>query len=469
MTKKDKHIHILGIGGTFMGNLSLLAKERGYHVTGSDGPLYPPMSDVLHNANIAVSQGYGLEALALNPDYFVIGNALTRGMPIVEALLNQRKPLISGPQWLSDHILAHKTRVIGVAGTHGKTTTSSLLAWILSESGYQPGFLIGGVSPQLGASARFGGTAPDGETYFVLECDEYDSAFFDKRSKFVHYRPHITVLNNLEFDHADIFADLSAIEQQFHHLVRILPNQGLIVAPKKDVALQRVLAKGCWTPVSTVAQQDEQTQANFSDWGYKNMSSDGHTWQVYHKGELWGTVEWGLLGEHNQQNALAAIAVASHIGISPLQGIAALQRFQGVKRRLEVRHSNTNVTVYDDFAHHPTAIKKTLGGLRAKVGNAPIIAIVDIRSNTMKKGTHQGHFNAALQAADAVFFYQDKTTVVWDVNAEFQQLNKPGGVYHNIAELIQATQQMMHSYPETQKHLLVMSNGNLEFLYQNIC
>ena len=382
MAKTKQHLHILGIGGTFMGRLGLQAKGLGYHVTGSDGPLYPPMSDLLRRENIPVHEGYGSEILQLHPDYFIIGNALIRGMPIVEDLLNKRAPLISGPQWLSDHVLNHKTRVLGVAGTHGKTTTSSLLAWILMQAGYNPGFLIGGVSKQLGQSAQVGGTAPDGHTYFVLECDEYDSAFFDKRSKFVHYRPNITILNNLEFDHADIFPDLSAIEQQFHHLVRVLPSDGLILAPKGDVALERVLARGAWTPISTFAKQTTSPEAQTTQWGFETLSADGSHWHLLHKGEIWGTVKWHLLGAHNQQNAVAAIAAAAHIGISPIQSIQALSEFQGVKRRLEIRYNSPSLTVYDDFAHHPTAIQLTLAGLRAKVGKAPIIAVVDICSNT---------------------------------------------------------------------------------------
>jgi UDP-N-acetylmuramate: L-alanyl-gamma-D-glutamyl-meso-diaminopimelate ligase len=467
MTTQQQHLHILGIGGTFMGSLSLLAKSLGYHVTGSDGPLYPPMSDLLHRENIELHEGYGTEILDLHPDCIVVGNALKRGMPIIEALLNQRAPLISGPQWLSEKILNHKTRVLGVAGTHGKTTTSSLLAWILTQAGYNPGFLIGGVSKQLKQSAQLGDTAPDGHTYFVLECDEYDSAFFDKRSKFVHYRPNVTILNNLEFDHADIFPDLSAIEQQFHHLVRVLPSEGLIITPESDPALERVLARGCWTPVSTFSKQTTHPEKQTAEWGYETLSADGHHWNLLHKGEIWGTVKWHLLGTHNQQNAVAAIAAAAHIGISPTQSIQALAQFEGVKRRLEIRHTSPSLMVYDDFAHHPTAIYLTLAGLRAKVDKAPIIVVVDISSNTMKKGSHQGHFKQALQAADAVFFYQNKVHVAWDIVTEFSTLQKPGGVHKQMPALLQAIQHAAKQFGKNQVHLLGMSNGNLEPLYLN--
>jgi UDP-N-acetylmuramate: L-alanyl-gamma-D-glutamyl-meso-diaminopimelate ligase len=467
MTAKKQHLHILGIGGTFMGSLSLLAKSLGYHVTGSDGPLYPPMSDLLQRENIEVHAGYGADLLDLRPDYFIIGNALKRGMPIIEALLNKRAPLLSGPQWLSDHVLSQKTCVFGVAGTHGKTTTSSLLTWILMEAGYKPGYLIGGISPQLRQSAQLGGTAPDGHRYFVLECDEYDSAFFDKRSKFVHYRPTVTILNNLEFDHADIFPDLQAIEQQFHHLVRTLPSEGLIVVPAEDPALNRVLARGCWTPLSTFSQYTSSPEQHAAQWGYQTLSPDGRHWNLLHKGEVCGTIEWSLLGSHNQQNAVAAIAAAAHVGISVDQSIAALTRFQGVKRRLEIRHASPTLTVYDDFAHHPTAIQTTLAGLRAKVGGeAPILAVMDIRSNTMKKGSHQGHFKQALSSADSVFFYRDKTAVTWDVDAEFLTLEKPGGVYASIPALLEAIKIQATQYGANPIHLLGMSNGNLEALYQ---
>lgn len=465
---KTQHLHILGIGGTFMGSLSLLAKNLGYHVTGSDGPLYPPMSDLLRSKNIEVYEGYGAEILDLHPDYFIIGNVLTRGMPIVEALLNKHAPLISGPQWLSDQVLNSKTRVLGVAGTHGKTTTSSLLAWILTQAGYKPGFLIGGISPQLGHSAQLGEAAPDGHTYFVLECDEYDSAFFDKRSKFIHYRPNITIVNNLEFDHADIFSDLNAIEQQFHHLIRTLPSEGLLIVPDGDEAIERVLTRGCWTPISTFSRRTTYPEQQKAEWGFETLTADGHHWHLLHKGEVWGTVKWNLLGAHNQQNAVAAIAAAAHIGISPTQSIQALAQFQGVKRRLEIRYTSPSLVVYDDFAHHPTAIALTLSGLRAKVGQAPIIAVVDICSNTMKKGTYQGHFKQALEAADAVFFYKDKTRVPWNVEAEFSTLKVPGGVHDKMPTLLHAIQQMTKQLGKVQVHLLGMSNGNLEPLYLNI-
>lgn len=459
------HVHFLGVGGTFMGSLALLTRALGHTVTGSDGPIYPPMSHVLQDSGIQISEGYSADLLSLKPDCFVIGNVMKRGMPIIEALLNQNKPLISGPEWLSQHVLRDKT-VLGVAGTHGKTTTTSLLAWILEYAGFKPGFLIGGVPANFEGSARLGGTAPDGESYFVLECDEYDSAFFDKRAKLVHYRPKVTIINNLEFDHADIFANLEAIEQQFHHMVRTLPNEGLVAYPKGHAAIERVLSRGLWTPTTTLGVGGAAGANADADWSYEARATDGSQFTIQHQGRPCGTVAWRLLGEHNQANAVAAVAAAAHIGIKPQHAIEALGEFKGVKRRMEVRHQSPDAIVYDDFAHHPTAIASTLQGLRAKIGDAGfLVAVVDIRSNTMKQGVHQDTLAAAVAAADAVFFFQDVAKVHWDVERMFKMTQKPGGVHQSMASLIAAVQSCVATEARRPAHVLGMSNGAFEAVY----
>lgn len=375
------HIHILGICGTFMGGLAVIARQLGHQVSGSDQNVYPPMSTQLQQQGIQLMDGYRAENLDVEPDLVIIGNALSRGNPEVEAVLNKGLPYVSGPQWLAEHVL-HDKWVLGVAGTHGKTTTASMLGWILEHQGFNPGFLIGGIPLNFGISARLDGGAENKSGFFVIEADEYDSAFFDKRSKFVHYRPRTAILNNLEFDHADIFPDLDAIKRQFHHLVRTIPGEGLIISPERDANINDVLAMGCWTPVAkTAIDADAQWQA-------KLLKADGSQFSVIFENIGQGIVDWALTGEHNVYNALSAIVAANHIGILPKDAIAALGQFINVKRRMEVIARINGVTLYDDFAHHPTAIATTLDGLRKQVGQERIIAIVEPRSNTMRLGVH---------------------------------------------------------------------------------
>ncbi|MDQ2926577.1 MAG: UDP-N-acetylmuramate:L-alanyl-gamma-D-glutamyl-meso-diaminopimelate ligase, partial [Pseudomonadota bacterium] len=364
------HLHILGICGTFMGGLAVLAREAGHRVTGCDANVYPPMSDQLAGLGIELIEGYGADQLALAPDLFVVGNAITRGNPLIEAVLDAGLPYSSGPQWLADHVLAGR-HVLAVAGTHGKTGTTSMLAWILEHAGLAPGFLVGGVPLNFKVSARLGGTTAP----FVIEADEYDTAFFDKRSKFVHYRPRTAILNNLEFDHADIFDSLADIERQFHHLVRTIPGQGRIVVNARDDALQRVLAMGCWSDVQRFGGRKEAP-------GMLRARGEPHAFDVLRGGLKIARVEWSLLGEHNQLNALAAIGAAEHAGVAPEAAGKALGSFANVKRRLELRGTVNGIAVYDDFAHHPTAIRTTVNGLRRKVGRARILAVFEPRSNT---------------------------------------------------------------------------------------
>lgn len=365
------HIHILGICGTFMGGIAAIARESGHTVTGCDQDVYPPMSTQLESQGIELIAGYSPEQIRLQPDIFVIGNVVARGNPLMEEILNRNLPYISGPQWLSENILRHRW-VLAVSGTHGKTTTSSMLAWILDYAGLNPGFLIGGIPENFGISARIGNTSP----FFVIEADEYDTAFFDKRSKFVHYHPKTAILNNLEFDHADIFTDLAAIERQFHHFVRVIPNNGLIVANGKDPNLKHVLKQGCWTPVEEFG----------TDSGWHTKARADNTIDVYCNETFLGSLQWDLLGEHNRMNALAALIAARHAGIPVNIGIEALAQFKNVKRRMEKRGTVNGVSVYDDFAHHPTAIQTTIEGLRTHTGKARIIAVLEPRSNTMKMG-----------------------------------------------------------------------------------
>src|SRR6266581_730229 len=362
------HIHILGICGTFMGGIAAIAQTAGYRVTGCDANVYPPMSTQLLAQGIELTEGYGADQLALKPDLWLIGNVVSRGNPLVEAILNQGHAYVSGPQWLVDTILADK-RVLAVAGTHGKTTTSSMLAWILEDAGLAPGFLIGGVPQNFGISARLGN-----KVHFVIEADEYDTAFFDKRSKMVHYRPRVAVLNNIEFDHADIFSDLAAIEAQFHHFVRTIPKSGLLIVNGVDPVIDRVLARGCWTAVERFGVKG----------GWNATETGPESFEVSQYGKPVGRVQWGLLGEHNRQNALAAVAAAHSVGVDPASAVQSLTRFKNVKRRMELRGMAAGVSIWDDFAHHPTAIAATLAGLRNKVGSARILAVLEPRSNTMK-------------------------------------------------------------------------------------
>lgn len=432
------HIHILGICGTFMGGVAQLARAAGHRVTGCDASVYPPMSDQLRAADIELTEGYDPAQLALAPDLFVVGNAISRGNPLLEAILDRGLPYVSGPQWLAEHVLQGRW-VLGVAGTHGKTTTASMLAWILEDAGMAPGFLIGGVPLNFSVSARLGDTP-----FFVIEADEYDTAFCDKRSKFVHYRPRTLVMNNLEFDHADIFADLAAIETQFHHLVRTLPASGLIVSNAREESLNRVLARGCWTEVLRFNSPE----------GYRVSGDDRDGSLVLHGpgGELARTT-WSLAGEHNRANACAALLAARHVGVTLEQGLDSLSRFQNVKRRLEVRGQAAGVTVYDDFAHHPTAIATTLAGLRRKVGDARILAVLEPRSNTMKLGTMKDRLAASLELADRVYCYGAQ--LGWDAAGALAALGDRARVEDDLERLVAG----VVAEARAGDQILVMSNG----------
>jgi UDP-N-acetylmuramate: L-alanyl-gamma-D-glutamyl-meso-diaminopimelate ligase len=450
------HIHILGICGTFMGGIAVLAKQAGHRVTGCDANVYPPMSTQLEAQGIELIEGFAPEQTKLNPDIYVIGNVVSRGNPLMEEILNRGLPYISGPQWLAENVLQGKW-VLAVAGTHGKTTTSSMLAWILEYAGLAPGFLIGGVPENFGVSARLPQT-PVQDTksvspFFVIEADEYDTAFFDKRSKFVHYRPRTAVLNNLEFDHADIFEDLSAIEKQFHHLVRTVPQQGLVVANGKEASLQRVIDKGCWTPVEKFGTD--------ADWQAANAYGDG-SFDVLYQGKPQGRVAWCLLGEHNRMNALATIAAARHAGVAIATSIAALTEFKNVKRRMELRGVENQISVYDDFAHHPTAIETTVAGLRAKVGKARILAVLEPRSNTMKLGVMKSALPASLQQADLVFCYQ--ANLGWDAKEALAPIAGKTQVHDDLQQLIDA----IVSQAKAGDQVLVMSNGGFGGIHQKL-
>ena len=431
------HIHILGICGTFMGGIAQIARAAGHRVTGCDAGVYPPMSTQLEKAGIELIEGFGTGQLSLAPDLWVVGNVVARGNPLMEAILDRGDRYTSGPQWLAEHVLQGKW-VLAVSGTHGKTTTSSILTWLLEAAGKNPGFLIGGVPENFGVSARL-----TDSPYFVIEADEYDTAFFDKRSKFVHYRPKTAILNNLEFDHADIFADLAAIETQFHHFVRIIPPSGLILSNAGEAALERVLKKGCWTAVERFGLND----------GWNATETGASTFDVSLEGKPLGSVRWELLGEHNRMNALAAIAAARHVGIDPAASIAALTDFANVKRRMEVRGTVRGITVYDDFAHHPTAIDLTLAGLRHKVGAARILAVLEPRSNTMKLGVMKDRLAGSLTAADAVFCFTGGLD--WDAAEVLKPLGAKAHSMDNLDALVAAI--TVEAKPGD--HILVMSNG----------
>jgi len=443
------HIHILGICGTFMGGVAQLAAASGHVVTGCDANVYPPMSDQLQAAGIALSEGFDAGQVTLEPDMFVIGNAISRGNPLLEAILDQGLPYVSGPQWLAENVLQGRW-VLGVAGTHGKTTTAAMLAFILEKAGLDPGFLIGGVPLDFGVSARVGKTP-----LFVIEADEYDTAFCDKRSKFVHYHPRTLILNNLEFDHADIFPDLAAIETQFHHLVRTLPATGRIVANAREDSLKRVLARGCWTPVDWFGA--------FKDgWGVEGDDADGSLLIYDDSGEI-GRTRWQLTGAHNRANACAALLAARHVGVAPGDGLQALSEFRNVKRRLEVRGEAGGITVYDDFAHHPTAIATTLDGLRRKVGPAArIIAVLEPRSNTMKMGTMKDKLADSLRQADRVFCYA--ANLGWDAATALAPLGEHQSCHDDLAALVEA----VAAETKPGDHVLVMSNGGFGGIHQKL-
>lgn len=449
------HIHILGICGTFMGGLAALAREAGHRVTGCDAGVYPPMSEQLAALGIELVEGYGADQMALQPDMFVVGNVVSRArladgrpkFPLMEAILDAGAPYTSGPQWLAEHVLAGR-HVLAVAGTHGKTTTTSMLAWILESAGLAPGFLVGGVPLDFGVSARLGRqVAGQQRPLFVIEADEYDTAFFDKRSKFVHYRPRTAVLNNLEFDHADIFDDLSAIERQFHHLVRTVPPSGRVVVNGLEESLARVLHQGCWSSVASFGAADS------------DFTADGppHDFAVLRRGQAGpaGRVHWHLSGVHNQLNALAAIAAAEHVGVAPAQACAALAHFQNVRRRMELRGSARGIAVYDDFAHHPTAIRTTLHGLRQRLGpDARILAVFEPRSNTMKLGTMAAQLPWALEPADLSFCHTGGLD--WDAAAALAPLGARAQTAGDVATL--AAQVAAAARPGD--HVVCMSNGS---------
>ncbi|MEJ2395777.1 MAG: UDP-N-acetylmuramate:L-alanyl-gamma-D-glutamyl-meso-diaminopimelate ligase [Candidatus Thiodiazotropha sp.] len=445
------HLHILGVCGTFMGGIALLARSLGHQVSGSDANVYPPMSSQLEAAGIELMEGYRPEHLQPAPDLILVGNAVSRGNPAVEYLLNQGLPYMSGPQWLAEQVLRERW-VLAVAGTHGKTSTASMLAWLLEDAGLKPGFLIGGVPENFGVSARLG-EAP----FFVVEADEYDTAFFDKRSKFVHYRPRTLVLNNLEFDHADIFEDLEAIQRQFHHLVRTVPSMGLILAPLTDGNIIEVLDMGCWTPVEYF---DPSIEAG---WHVRAATSDGHAFDVICQGERMGRVDWPLIGRHNMANALAALAAARHAGVPTAQAIDSLAEFKNVKRRLELRGEVKGVRVYDDFAHHPTAIATTLDALRRQVGDGRILALLEPRSNTMKRGVHAHLLAKALDAADRALLFVPED-LSWDPAVALAPLGNRLEQFRDTGELIRRVVDL--ALPGD--HLLVMSNGGFEGIHQRL-
>ena len=454
------HLHFLGICGTFMGSLAQLAKVSGHRVSGCDANVYPPMSTQLQQAGIELVEGFDPAQLNPAPDLIIVGNALSRGNPCVEYMLDHKLPYTSGPQWLGENLLKHK-HVLAVSGTHGKTSTSSMLAKILDTAGYHPGYLIGGVPQDFGVSARMGGTAPDGNNYFVIEADEYDTAFFDKRSKFVHYHSDQLIINNLEYDHADIFDDLAAIVRQFHHCVRTVPSSGCVIFPADDKAVQDVINQGCWSQLRSIGKTG-------ADWNYELLVEDGSQFRItHHESGQQATVNWQHSGLHNVKNAVAAVAAAFEIGISVGQACDALNAFVGIKRRMEQIYSHNNVTIYDDFAHHPTAIKTTLEGLRAKVGDAEIVAVIEPRSATMKLGVHQQALGLSVVDADQVLWYQN-ASLDWDLSALAKGCGVAAKVAEDIESLLDVVIQAITAVQKLNKpmHIVIMSNGGFEGLHQ---
>ncbi|NNF50970.1 MAG: UDP-N-acetylmuramate:L-alanyl-gamma-D-glutamyl-meso-diaminopimelate ligase [Gammaproteobacteria bacterium] len=448
------HIHILGICGTFMGGIAALAKQAGHEVTGSDAGVYPPMSDQLATLGILVREGYEPSHLRPQPDCVVIGNVMSRGNPVVEEILNRGLPYRSGPQWLADHILQDKW-VLAVAGTHGKTTTSSMLAWILDYAGLEPGFLIGGVPANFGQSAR--STAGN---FFVVEADEYDTAFFDKRSKFVHYRPRTVVLNNLEYDHADIFADLNAIKQQFHQLLRTVPGEGRVIYPARDKNIADVIAKGCWTPLEGFSLPPSgKAGVQHADWQACNVRDGGRAFDISYQGQVRGAVNWTLGGLHNVSNALAAVAAARHAGVPVNTSLEALGEFSGVARRMQLLANKNGVRIYDDFAHHPTAIASTLRGMRASHPQGRLIAIIEPRSNTMKMGIHNAVLPEALADADQVYVYAGES-LTWNPAQALSGLGDKVVVRDKTSLIVAEVLAGLRSGDD----VVIMSNGGFEGL-----
>lgn len=445
-------LHILGICGTFMAGIALIAKQKNFAVTGSDANIYPPMSDHLTEHNIPIFEGYDEKNLLPHPDLVIMGNAMTRGNPCVEYVLNQNIPYISGPQWLTENVL-HEYHVLAVSGTHGKTTVSSLLSWILEYAGLNPGFLIGGISNNFKSSARLG------KDFFVIEADEYDTAFFDKRSKFIHYHPKTLILNNLEFDHADIFPNLDAIKTQFSYLLRTVPSQGLIICPKEDKNLQNVISYGCWTPI----EYTDNKENNDVIWRTALLKADASQFTVHHKNIKQGDVNWQLIGNHNAANAIIAIAAANHVGINPKIAIAALNQFQGVKRRLEIYKKINDITLYDDFAHHPTAISATLAGLRKKIGyEKRILVILEAGTHTMRSGIHRETLAPSLQEADSVWLLRPKQD--WDLEQALQKTSIPIFICDSIADIIQKVVKEARA----SDHIVIMSNRGFGNVHEKL-
>lgn len=446
------HIHILGICGTFMGGLALIARELGHTVSGSDANVYPPMSTQLEEQGITLMQGYETQHLKPEPDIVIIGNALSRGNPAVEEVLAKGLRYTSGAQWLLDYVLQDRW-VLAVAGTHGKTSTASLLAWLLEDNKLSPGFLIGGIPGNFGVSARLGETP-----FFVVEADEYDTAFFDKRSKFVHYHPRTLILNNLEYDHADIFPNIEAIQTQFHHLLRTVPANGLVISHADDPYLEQTIKQGCWTPIEYFAGKQNQ------HWQAKPITNDGLEFDVMFNSNKVASAKWSMLGEHNMQNALAAIAAARHVGVPAEMSVESLSRFKGIKRRMEVRGVVHDITVYDDFAHHPTAIHLTLDGLRKNVGTKRILAILEPRSNTMKMGVHKNTLTESLSLADMTYLFQAEN-LNWDIGAGLNDNNE------GSLQVFSSTQAIIDKVlldAKADDHIVIMSNGGFEGIHQRL-
>jgi len=445
------HLHILGICGTFMGSLAQLAKAQGHKVTGSDKGIYPPMSDQLEQAGIPVIEGFDPAQLEPAPDVVIIGNAMSRGNPAVEYVLDRGLDYMSGPEWMGRYLLKDKW-VMAVAGTHGKTTTSSMLAWLLEYAGMNPGYLIGGVPQNFSTSARL-----TDSNFFVIEADEYDTAFFDKRSKFVHYHPRTLIMNNLEFDHADIFADLAAIETQFHHLVRTVPSSGQIIYPQSEAALQRVIERGCWS--------DQQALDSETGWQVKALKADFSEFEVFNKGKSQAVIKWSLTGEHNMNNALAAMVAARHVGVEPATAAEAFAEFQSVKRRMELIGEVDDIRLFDDFAHHPTAIQLTLSGAKAAMQqqdrNGRLVAVLEPRSNTMKMGEHKEALADSVAAADAVFWLQPE-----GLNWSLQQVTAGRG--HNIENSADTLRQALAQFLQPGDDVIIMSNGSFSGLHKKL-
>jgi len=444
------HIHILGICGTFMGGVALLARQAGHTVSGSDQNVYPPMSTQLELAGIDLCEGYDPKDITDQVDQVVIGNAMTRGNPVVEHVLNHNLPYTSGPQWLAENVLSNRW-VLAVAGTHGKTSTSSMIAWILEFAGLNPGFLIGGVPANFGLSARYGDYP-----FFVVEADEYDTAFFDKRSKFVHYQPRTCVLNNLEFDHADIFDDLGAIKKQFHHLVRTVPGAGKLIVNGADPNLDDVIDMGCWTPVEKFSVAGEY-------WSIGTCTDDGRQFEVLVDGKPVAQVSWRMHGAHNRLNALAAIAAARHAGVPAEQACEALSKFEGIKRRLEVLGDIGGITVYDDFAHHPTAIIETLSAVKELSGNGRILAVLEPRSNTMRMGVHKKRLLDSLQQADNIYLYQPDD-MDWSLQDLARHSTASASVYDDVVDIIHDVLKQARSGD----HVVIMSNGGFKSIHTRL-